>query len=346
MQTKPAPLPVKTIDVSILGASGIVGMSLLQQLDGHPQFNIKQVTGSAQSNGLSISSYVQGRSHSLSRGVSDKTFIPIEELVITPLVFSCLPASIAGPIERKLADQGSIVISNAKSHRTDPNVPIVIPEVNHSLLDSIDLYSSTGTIICNPNCLVSGLSLALAPLLSLNLIQCSVATCQAMSGAGLRGLYAMQMIDNVIPHISGEEKKIETEPLKILKGLGPLPKIFAMVHRVPISQGHTFSCTIQSRQTISSQNLLDNWSSFYKNLRPTPMQVPYPLVIDNQPTSPQPYLHRLNGKGMAITLGNIRQKDPKTISFTGLVHNDIRGAAGNALLIAEYLAAAQGSISI
>lgn len=344
MQTQPNPQPVKTMDVSILGASGIVGISLLQQLDGHPQFNIKQITGSKQSSGLSISSYVQGRSRSLSKDLSDKTFIPIEKLQPTPIVFSCLPASIAGPIERKLADQGSIVISNAKSHRTDPNVPIVIPEINHSLLDSIDPFSSTGAIICNPNCLVSGLALALAPLLSLKLMQCTVATCQAMSGAGLRGLYAMQMIDNVIPHISGEEEKIETEPLKILDGLGPLPNIFAMVHRVPISQGHTFSCTIQSKHPISIQNLIDHWSSFYTNLPQTPMQVPYPLVIDNQPTSPQPYHHRLNGKGMAVTLGNIRQKDLKSISFTGLVHNDIRGAAGNALLIAEYLEA-KGSIS-
>ena len=327
---------ISTTNVSVLGASGVVGLSLLNLLDNHPWFSVQSLAGSTNSAGLNLQSRTYGRAQNLSQTLQEMVIESIEQ-INSPLVFSCLPADIAGPIEQSLAKKGCIVISNARDHRSHPDVPIIIPEINSHFLNTLKQNTWNGKIICNPNCLVSGLSLVLAPLLDLDITQCFVATNQAVSGAGLHGLSALQMMDNIIPYIAGEEEKIENEPFKVFSDKSNLPTIYAMVHRVPISQGHTFSCTLQLSKPINIDTCINRWKTYYNNFLSTPIDVGYPLIINNEPIFPQPALHRHSRKGMAVTIGNIRQKTPLSITFTGLVNNDIRGASGNALLIAEYM---------
>ena len=266
-----------------------------------------------------------------------------------PLVFSALDADVAGEIERAQAAAGRFVVSNARNHRMDPGVPLVVPEVNAehlALLDAQDL--GPGRIVTNPNCSTIGLVLALKPLAdAFGVERAHVVTMQAISGAGLAGPTSFELFDNLIPFISGEEEKIESETQKILGDLNGdaiVPhamRVSAQTTRVPVIDGHTETVSIGFEEIPSMDAVRGALAAFRGEPQrlELPTAPPAPIVCVDAPDRPQPRLDAERGRGMAITVGRIRRCAVLDLKLVALGHNTIRGAAGAAILNAELMVA-------
>ncbi len=266
------------------------------------------------------------------------------------LVFSALDPSVAGPIETEFAAAGGLVISNARNHRMDPNVPLIVPEVNpdHLALAAGQEFE-TGRILTNPNCSSIGLVLALAPLLPLGIRRVAVVSMQALSGAGRLAFREDELSDNLIPHIGGEEEKLEREPLKIFgtctqRGIASARfAISAQCNRVAVTDGHTLCVSIDFEGEVQTQDLISHWSRFKAPdfVRHLPSAPDPPIHVLDDVDGPQPKHHRDLGRGMAIAIGRPRPCNVLAHKFVTLSHNTIRGAAGGSILLAE-LALARG----
>ena len=276
--------------------------------------------------------------------------LPVDAVLSAPLVLSALDADVAGEIEERLARAGHLVVSNAKNHRMRADVPLLIPEVN---ADHLELIASQpydgGAIVTNPNCSTIGLVLALKPLQdAFGLEAVNVVTMQAISGAGFPGVSSLEIIDNLVPFIGGEEEKVESETRKILGNLesGAITDaeitLSAQCNRVPVIDGHTECVSVRLRDAATVDEIIDVWEGFraapqWLDLPTAPAQ---PIIYDRAETSPQPRLHRNAGSGMAVTIGRLRPCPVLGFKFVVLSHNTLRGAAGGSLLAAE-LAVAQ-----
>jgi len=262
------------------------------------------------------------------------------------LVFSGLDAAVAGPIEEAFAEAGYIVISNAKNHRMLDNVPLLVPDVNPDHLTLIDDQKSKGKIVTNPNCSTTGLVVALKPLQdAFGIDKVSVVTMQALSGAGYPGVSSLDVIDNMIPYIGGEEEKMQIETLKILgqkKGnkvdFADLT-LSASCNRVPVMNGHMESVSVKLKTKVKKVDVLKAWQDYTSE--PQKLDLPFapkpPIYYFDDPRFPQPRLHRDLGKGMAVSIGRLRDCTVLDYKFTVLSHNTVRGAAGGAILNAELL---------
>jgi aspartate-semialdehyde dehydrogenase len=229
----------------------------------------------------------------------------------------------------------------------DPDVPLLIPEVNASHLDllSIQKYGK-GKIVTNPNCTTIGLAIALKPLFDhFGIDSLHVATMQAISGAGYPGIPSMEILDNVVPFINGEEDKVQEEPLKILgecKGgqvINANFKVSAQCNRVAVTDGHTEAVSIKFRNKANREEVIEAWKNFSSqskllNLVSAPEKT---IQYFDEPTYPQPKLHRNLGHGMTVSVGGLRPCPLLDYKFSLLSHNTIRGAAGGAVLIAELM---------
>src|SRR5579875_1606848 len=205
------------IPVAILGATGIVGQRYVKLLSNHPWFEIKEVAASEKSAGKTYGEVMKSRwklGGNIPKEVSNLVVKECSPTLESKLVFSALDASIAGGIEENFAKEGYIVISNARNHRLDEDVPLLIPEVNPESLALIDVQRRKrgykGFIITHPNCSTTELCLALKPINDkFRLKKILVTTMQSLSGAGYPGVPSLDIIDNIIPFISLEEEKIE-----------------------------------------------------------------------------------------------------------------------------------------
>ncbi len=344
------------IPVAILGATGSVGRRFLHLLSEHPWFRIAALGASERSAGKTLAEALT--EPDLPEHIARMRIQPCEpgEAMPCRIVFSGLDSSVAGEIESRFARAGYIVISNSRNHRYDPDVPLMIPEVNPDHLDLIDIQAyGRGCIVTNPNCSTTGLVLALKPLYDAFGIEAvQVTTLQAVSGAGYPGLPAIDMIDNVIPYIAGEEEKLEREPLKILgefKEGRIIPaqiKISAHCTRVPVSDGHLECVSVKLTREPSAQDIIDAWQNFRS--RPQVLQLPsaprQPLHYFSEQHLPQPRQQRHLEAGMAVSIGRLRPCALLDYKFVILSHNTIRGAAGGALLNAELLVAGKKSLFI
>ena len=335
------------IGVSILGATGMVGQKFVELLSDHPMFEIVSLAASAKSVGKSYKEAVEWR-----MGVPLPDFIASMKVescksgIKGKIVFSGLCSSVAGDIEEEFANNGYIVISNAKNHRMHPSVPLLIPEINSEHLKLIDQQTyNNGKIITNPNCSVVGISMALKPLVDqFGVSSVNVVTLQALSGAGHPGVASIDILDNVIPFIHGEEEKIETEPLKILgtykaNQITPYPiSISAQCTRVPVSDGHLACISVSLEKKATREEIIAAWKSF--SGEPQQLNLPlapkHPIIYLEGEKYPQPKLHRNLEKGMAVSIGRLRKCSNMQWKFVILSHNTIRGAAGSAILNAEY----------
>jgi aspartate-semialdehyde dehydrogenase len=265
------------------------------------------------------------------------------------LCFSALDSSVAGPVEEEFARAGYVVSSNSRNHRMDPDVPLLIPEVNAAHLDITPLqktrWVSDGYIITNPNCAAIGLVMALAPLHQrFGLAKVIATTFQALSGAGYPGVPSLDIIDNVVPFISGEEPKVESEPLKILgrlhggKFIAADFQVSASCARVNVKDGHLESVSVELKQKASSEDLIEAWKAFDPlSNQGLPSAPSPPIIYRNEEDRPQPRRDRDEGKGMACVVGRLRSCSVLDYKFFVLSHNTIRGAAGAAILNAELL---------
>ena len=343
----------KRIPVAVLGATGSVGQRMVSLLADHPWFEPQVLLASERSAGRTFSDAASWvLPGAIPNSVAQLKVGAVGDPPDTPLVFSALDASVAGAAEKACAEAGSLVVSNARSHRQDSDVPLLVPEINADHLDLVPLQKTQGGIITNPNCSTIGLVLALKPLLDrFGVLRVSVVTLQALSGAGLPGVPAMQVIDNVIPFIPGEEEKLEHEPLKIL---GKLTEdriepaefvISAQCNRVPVLDGHTEAVSIELASTASEDELWDAWEGFQGE--PQRLALPSaprrPIHRIRRPDGPQPRLHRNLDGGMAASIGRLRTCPILDFRFVVLSHNTLRGAAGGSLLAAE-LAMARGLV--
>jgi len=341
---------MKKIPVGVLGATGSVGQKFIQLLNGHPYFELTEIAASEKSAGRiygeHVNWFLDGHIPSVARKMKIKTCEPGLDC---HLVFSGLDARIAGETESAFAKAGYIVVSNSRNHRYDPDVPLLVPEINpeHLELLKIQKYGS-GKIITNPNCSTIGLVLALKPLIDrFGLKSVNVVTMQALSGAGFPGLSGLSVLENVVPHIGGEEEKMEKEPLKILGNfvgnrIDPLDLLIsAQCNRVPVIDGHTESVQVALKEKVSHEKIIESWRAFRG--KPQTLKLPFapeqPIYYFDRPDYPQPRLHRLIDKGMAVSIGNLRPCPIFDYKFTVLAHNTIRGAAGGAILCAELLKA-------
>ena len=262
------------------------------------------------------------------------------------LVFSALDSSVAGPIEEEFAKAGTAVSSNSRNHRFDSDVPLLVPEVNPGHIDAVKTQKyGGGFIVTNPNCSTSGLVLPLKALMdSFGIEQVFVTTMQALSGAGFRG-FELDMQDNVIPFISGEEGKMETEPLKILgafdggRFVNADMMLSAQCTRVNVVDGHTEAVSVKLRRKPSADELATVLRGFnpLKGMK-LPSAPDPPILVASEEDRPQPKRDREAGRGMAVTVGRIRQCPILDYKFVLLSHNTVRGAAGGSILNAELLA--------
>jgi aspartate-semialdehyde dehydrogenase len=338
----------KKIPVGVLGATGSVGQKFIELLSRHPWFTIREVAASDKSAGQRYGDRVNWFSSApLPEAVANLTIKPCIPDLTSPVIFSGLDAAVAGPIEKEFAMKGFKVISNAKNHRMDPDVPLLIPEVNPEHLKMIESQKyGNGCIVTNPNCSTIGLVLALKPLLdNFGLEQVNVVTLQALSGAGYPGVPGIDILDNVIPYIAGEEPKIEAEPLKIFGKMVSNKiknydlKISAQCNRVAVQDGHLECIQVKLSREASEIELKQTWKSFQGE--PQHLKLPsaplHPVYYLKEERYPQPKLHRHMDKGMAVSVGRLRTDPFFDYKFIALSHNTVRGAAGGAILCAELM---------
>lgn len=337
------------IPVAVLGATGSVGQKFIELLADHPWFELIEVAASDRSEGKKYSDAVNWILPSpLPDKVKNLVVRKCEPELKSRLVFSALDSSVAGEIETEFAGKGYYVISNARNHRFDDDVPLIIPEVNSDHLEIIKGRAGGGAIITNPNCSTIGLALALKPLNDkFGIDAVNVVTLQAISGAGYPGLPGMDIIDNVIPFISGEEEKMETEPLKIfgkqLNGKVEFAdfKISAQCNRVGVIDGHTECVQVKLKNKVAPDEIIKTWNDF--SALPQKLKLPSapkrPIIYFYEEKYPQPKIHRGIEKGMAIAAGRLRKCSLFDYKFVLLSHNTVRGAAGGTILISELMKA-------
>ncbi len=342
------------IPVAVLGATGSVGQRFVRLLAEHPWFDIRALMASDRSAGKTYAeatNWVQ--SAPLPAEIAALTVQQCEPRNDCSLAFSSLDSSVAGDIETRFAAAGILTVSNARNHRMDIDVPLLVPEVNPEHLDLAGRQQHSGAIITNPNCSTIGVVMALKPLFDAFGVEAfSVVTLQAVSGAGLPGVSSLQMLDNVLPLIDGEEEKIETESRKILGILGPdgidpaSMTISAACNRVAVIDGHTSCVSVRLRDPATADDVRDAWDQF--RAEPQQLDLPsaptLPLQYLSDPSAPQPRLHRDLGRGMSVSVGRLRPCPVLDFKFVALSHNTVRGAAGGAILAAE-LAVARGMLA-
>ena len=333
------------IKAGILGATGAVGQRFVEALANHPWFEITALAASERSAGKTYKEAAGWRlDTAMPESVEDIKVVPVDpKAVDADVVFSALPADLAQEVEPEFAKAGFAVASNASSYRMEKDIPLVIPEVNPEHLGLLEVQQDArrwdGYIITNPNCSTIVMTVTLKPLMQYGLETIQVATMQAISGAGFSGVAAMAIYDNIIPYIGNEEKKMETETLKLLgefNGSEIVPadiRISASCHRVPVVDGHTEAIWAGMKDKPTPEEVREAFLKFDPRLGELPSEPKKALIVRDEIDRPQPRLDRNMGKGMSVSVGRIREG----IRYIAMGHNTIRGAAGASVLNAELL---------
>lgn len=359
---------MKKFKVGIFGATGMVGQNYIRLLENHPWFDVVYLAASANSAGMKYADAVTNR-------WVMPTVIPknIENIIVEDVmnikkikgkcdfVFSAFEMpdkKLIKETEEKYASMGIPVVSNASANRKTKDVPMLVPEINADHLEMIKIQQKNhdwdqeekhGFIVVKPNCSIQSY---LTPIYALEqagypVAKIFVTTLQAVSGAGYPGVPSLDMIDNIVPYIGGEEEKTETEPLKILGKIvdGKFVnkkdlKISATCTRVPVSDGHTATVNILFKENKpTKEEILEIWKKFKGE--PQKMKLPFApiqaIIYKNEENRPQPKKDRDSGKGMAVTIGRLRKCNIFDYKFVALSHNTVRGAAGGGILNAELL---------
>jgi aspartate-semialdehyde dehydrogenase len=343
---------MEKIPVSILGATGMVGQRFAVLLDNHPWFRVVALTGSDRSIGKPYGEICRWV-------LADPMPAYVRTMIVQPtepdgesvVAFSALPADLAREAEPKYARAGKGVCSNASAFRQEADVPILIPEVNPEHIKILEVQKKLrgwkGFIVTNPNCTSTGLTMVFRPLLdSFGIRRAIVVSMQALSGAGYPGVASLDILDNVLPNIGGgEEEKVESEPRKMLGAFDRgkiIPAPFALsahTNRVAVSDGHMVCASVELDRRVSPQEVSAALEGFQspKEVLGLPSAPAKAIEVRNEEDRPQPRKDRNAGKGMTAVVGRIRADPVLDVKFVVLAHNTIRGAAGGALLNAEFL---------
>ena len=338
------------IEVGILGATGMVGQHFIRFLQCHPWFEVKWLGASDRSAGKKYKEATGWRLNGVMPGsVGELTVGECKPGNAPHLIFSALDASVATEIERAFAEAGHVVVSNSRNHRMEPDVPLLVPEINPEHLKLLPHQRRRrgwrGQIVTNPNCSTIVLTMGLAPLRPFGITKVMATTLQAISGAGYPGVSSMDIQANVIPFIAGEEEKMQQETQKILgeftgEEIRPLAaKVSAHCNRVPVTDGHTVTVSVELTTKPSEQDLLACFDNFVSvpQQRHLPSAPPRPIVYMPECDRPQPRRDAERERGMAVFFGRLRPCPVLDWKFVVLGHNTIRGAAGAAVLNAELM---------
>ena len=354
---------MKKFKVGVVGATGMVGQRFMLLLANHPWFEVTVLAASSRSAGKTYETAV-GEKWSFDTPIPEKfrsltvldAEADIEKIAnAVDFVFCAVNMDKAKirALEETYAKREIPVVSNNSAHRFTPDVPMVIPEINPSHIEVIPsqrkrLGTKRGFIAVKSNCSLQSYVPLLHPLKSFGITQAAVCTYQAISGAGKTFKTMPEIIDNIIPYIGGEEDKREKEPLKIWGEVhsgeivsATSPVISAHCLRVPVSDGHTAAVFVSFKEKPTKEQILNAWQNF--------SGVPQQLALPSAPKQfiryfeeenrPQAKLDRMEGGGMSVTAGRLREDAAYDYKFIGLSHNTLRGAAGGAVLLAELLAA-------
>ncbi len=349
---------VDKVKVGVLGATGLVGQKLVQLLLKHPWFELELLTASREFVGRKygeVVKWLQGpftppELNELIIGSTDLSTIMDSKV---ELVFSTLPSKDALSVEAELAKRGIVVISSSDSMKFEEDIPLLNPEVNADHVELTKLQSRRGwrgAILKTPNCTTVILTLALKPIMDeLGLRKVIVSTMQSISGAGLTGVPSIDIIDNIIPYIDGEEERVERESVKILGSLeSQVVKpasitISASCHRVPVIEGHLeaiFIETIEEPDVELASKALEEFKGNKIRALNLPTAPEKPVIVRRELDRPQPRLDRYISNGMSVVVGRLRMdKALRGIKLIALGNNLIRGAAGTSVLTAELLTA-------
>lgn len=342
---------MEKLGVAVLGATGAVGQRFVQLLLQHPWFEVAELTGAASAGrryGEAVHWLLEGQPPEEVAGMRIKAAdAPLD----SPLLFSALPSAAARALEFELAAAGHVVCTNASANRMQPDVPLLLPEVNADHVRLIDAQREKrgfgpGAVIANSNCTSMPVVMALAPLRRFGIRKIHMVSEQATSGAGYPGVASLDIIDNVIPWVSGDEDKMEREPRKMLGalvegGVEWLPALAAATcTRVPVIDGHLVNISLELAAAPALDEIHAAWRDF-RGPQPVPLlpSAPErPLQVLTQTDRPQVRLDRMAGGGMATSVGRLRECPIFGYRFAALTHNTIRGAAGCSILNAELLA--------
>lgn len=338
--------------VAVLGATGAVGQAFIRLLDAHPWFDLVEVAASERSAGKSYreaTKWLEGTMPASVASLVVKTCTPGD--ITAPIVFSALDSGVAGAVEPAFARAGRMVLSNAKNYRMEPDVPLVIPEVNGDHLAMLDVQRAqrgwSGGIVTNANCATTVMAAALAPLhQAFTVTKVFATTMQAVSGAGYPGVPSLDILGNVVPYINDEEPKIETELCKLLGRFDGAQlhhaEIVTSAHanRVPVEHGHTVCMSVAFASKPTPEQALEvlrSWTG-HEAVRGLPSAPEPSLIIRDEPDRPQPRRDVNKGRGMATTVGRVRADHLFDLRLVAMSHNVVRGAAGGSILNAELLA--------
>ena len=340
-----------TVSVGILGATGAVGQRFIQLLDGHPTFEIAALTASESSAGKPYREAAKWRADSpIPEDIAEievGTTHPDDVGDDIDLLFSSLPSGVASEVEPAFLEAGYVVSSNSSNDRMAEDVPLTIPEINPEHLNLIEVQRDNrgwdGALIKNPNCSTITMVPTLAALdESFGLDRADVTTLQAVSGAGYSGVTSMEIIDNAIPHIGGEENKMETESRKLLGEFDGAElslhgaSVNASCNRIPTLDGHLESVFVDIDDEPTPAEAREALESFPGvDLPSAPDQLIH-VFGEDQPDRPQPRLDRNRDNGMAISAGGVQPTDTG-LKYNCLAHNTLRGAAGASILNGELL---------
>ncbi len=354
---------MKQFNVGVIGATGMVGQRFMLLLENHPWFNVKVLAASARSAGKTYRQAVGEKwafDVAMPAKYQDMIVLDAEADIDqiaqqVDFVFCAVNMDKAKirALEETYAKKEIPVVSNNSAHRFTADVPMVIPEINPEHIEVIAsqkarLGTKRGFIAVKSNCSLQSYVPLLHPLKAFGVKEAAVCTYQAISGAGKTFKTMPEILDNVIPYIGGEEEKSEQEPLKIWGKIengeivsATSPAITAQCLRVPVSDGHTAAVFVRFEKKPTKEEILSAWASF--------KGVPQELALPSAPAQfiryfeednrPQAKLDRMEGNGMSVTAGRLREDNVYDYKFIGLSHNTLRGAAGGAVLLAELLAA-------
>lgn len=342
--------------LGILGATGLVGQRLVDRLRNHPWFDVCAVAASSRSVSRRYGDAVNWRlGEAPPPEIAALPVSPCEPAALDgcDILLSALDAATAREVEPRMRDAGFAVVSNSSAYRMSEEVPLVVPEVNAAHLRLIGrqtVGNGGGFIVTNPNCSVIGLALGIAPLhRAFGVRRVVVTTLQAISGAGLSGPSALDLVDNVLPYIDGEEEKIERELQKILGTLDSGAEsvraasidVSAHCHRVAVQDGHLEAVSLELDRQVEPAEAEEVLRGFAPedDIRRLPSSVAHPVEVRREPDRPQPRLDRDAAGGMAVVVGRVRHCPVLGLKFELLSHNAVRGAAGGTLLAAELLVA-------
>jgi aspartate-semialdehyde dehydrogenase len=354
--TQPNPLGKAKLPVAVLGATGAVGQAFVRLLADHPWFELKEVAASERSAGKAYSDATRWISDEpIPASVAKLTVLPCDPAQVkSPVVFSALDSGVAGDAEPAFARAGRAVLSNARNYRMEPDVPLVIAEVNPDHLEVIEAQRKNrnwrGAIVTNGNCSAIAATIPLAALhQTFGVRRVFAATMQAVSGAGYPGVPSLDILGNVIPFIKDEEPKLEAEIRKFL-GLRAASgeriddaaiAVSSHTNRVAVEHGHTIVMSVELDQKAEASEIeaaLRGWRGASEACG-LPSSPERPLVVTSEADRPQPRRDATAGRGMTVTVGRVRPDTIFDVRLVALGHNIIRGAAGASVLNAELMAA-------